>query len=83
MKKPTTARRNAQLKETILKILFGNSISNENFSDEEIILRIKMLSDFYEKVVETALDKDLETYLDSSDTTSSEKWTRWALDNVS
>ena len=83
MKKPTTARRNAQLKETILKILFGNSISNENFSDEEIILRIQMLSDFYEKVVETALDKDLETYLDSSDTTSSEKWTRWALDNVS
>jgi hypothetical protein len=83
MKKPTTARRNAQLKETILKILFGNSISNENFSDEEIILRIKMLSDFYEKVIETALDKDLETYLDSSDTTSSEKWTRWALDNIS
>ena len=90
MKQPTTARKNAQFKERILKIAFGNNVKSKKFSDEEIIQRIQMLAEFREKVFGAAFGVGTISVLSAKpphikpeDTDDDERWTRWALDNIS
>ena len=90
MKQPTTARKNAQFKERILKIVFGNDTASKKFSDEEIIERIQMLIEFRERVFGAAFGVGTisvlsakPTHTKPKDTDDNEKWTRWALDNIS
>ena len=91
MKQPTTARKNAQFKERILKIVFGNNAVSKKISDEEIIQRIQMLAKFRERVFDAAFGVDWNSKsphhgifnAKPEDTDDDEMWTRWALDNIS
>ena len=74
-----------QFKKEVYKVVCGDGANDENFNDKEVIDRIRMYSDFREKIYETVLErKRLNNYLEEEEGHDPDsKWTRWALDNIS